>query len=32
MLDIIAILSFPFFFGLGIAYTLGCDRLKGTRS
>lgn len=32
MLDIIALLAFPIFFGLGIAYTLGCDHLRGDRS
>ena len=32
MLDLVASLSFPVFFGLGIAYTLGCDRLKGPQS
>lgn len=32
MLDLIAIFSFPIFFGLGIAYTVGCDRLKGPKA
>lgn len=31
MLDFVAALSFFLFFGLGIAYTLGCDRLKEVR-
>ena len=29
MLDLIALLSIPVFFALGIAYIAGCDRLKG---
>jgi hypothetical protein len=31
MLDLIATFCFAIFFGLGIAYTHGCDYLKGTR-
>jgi hypothetical protein len=32
MLDFISIVSFAILFYLGIAYTHGCDLLKGTRS
>ena len=32
MLDIVAFLAFLSCFGLSVAYTRGCDRLKGTRS
>ena len=31
MLDLLALASIAFCFGLGIAYTHGCDRLKGNR-
>ena len=31
MLDVLAIASLLVLFGLGVAYTHGCDRLKGTR-
>lgn len=31
MLDIVAFIAFIAFFGLSLAYTHGCDRLKGTR-
>jgi hypothetical protein len=32
MLDLIAVTFLIFVFGLALAYVLGCDRLKGTRS
>lgn len=32
MLDLVALFSSLLFFGLGIAYIFGCDRLKGTRA
>lgn len=31
MLDLVAIVSLTFVFGLAVVYVLGCDRLKGTR-
>lgn len=31
MLDLVAITSLLFVFGLAILYVEGCDRLKGTR-
>jgi hypothetical protein len=31
MLDLVAIASLVFMFGLALAYIRGCDRLKGTR-
>lgn len=31
MLDVIAIVALAILFGLAVAYTHGCDRLKGAR-
>lgn len=32
MLDIVAFIAFLVCFGLSVAYTHGCDRLKGTHA
>lgn len=31
MLDVVAIVAIALLFGLSVAYTHGCDRLKGVR-
>lgn len=32
MLDVLGLISVLAFFALGLAYTKGCDRLKGNKS
>lgn len=32
MLDVVAIVALAILFGMAVAYTHGCDRLKGVRS
>ncbi len=31
MLDVVAVVALALLFGLAVAYTHGCDRLKGVR-